>query len=528
MKTSKRKLLKIRAVSEAVKRITQRFPDVHRGWCPVASIVIIGSFTRQEERTQYSDIDIGVVFDDQYLMTTEVSSIKKALKSIEAEINVDRTGHQVRLWPKPVSIYTGTEQRDNYFTSLLDIQCNTPEDIFELDGWSGLARNTLLHYEASTGVVLYGEDIFRGISHDRMIPHHEWYELHMISTRDLARGFGLRFKGHSDVVMGLKVQGHSYNEAGYERDMGKVYEGENSIAKAILRNVYARAIFYGTRPLNSYKEILDYARMLHDQDEIDEVLIELVEDAYKLKTKGEGIGWLCAPKNPLAFANPSLVLTAPIARMFDTKFYRQVKQSLFEARSFLPFIEPGNLEIYYERTIPRIINLLATVDIDPLICWLFWEEIRDFLVSDLAILRRYAGSTDLNIRRLRDSAVTTMENIYWFLASIVLLDNPAMRGGQYRFMQMLSSDETATERINRVAQAMLYGPDEIKLNSNAPMSILVSLIATVQILARVKSEYTELLIDKLKKARGKHKGDKHIDNAFEEGKLWYEPKVWVE
>jgi predicted nucleotidyltransferase len=517
MRTTKEELLKVQPISESVECIVQRFSGVNKGLSPVHSLIVIGSFTREDERTQYSDIDIGVLFDDQYMMTTKVDSIKEILQSIETAINTNQTRNQVRLWPKPMSIYAKIEQRDNYFTSLLDVQCNTPEDIFTLDGWSGLARNTLIQYEAASGVAIYGNDILKEIKLIDEIPHHEWYELFMISTRDLARGLGLRFKGYN-VDSGIMAKEHSY-------DMSKVYEGENAVAKAILRAVYALAILQGTKPLNSYQEILEYARKLYAKDE---TLLEIVEDAYKLKTKGEGVGWLCAPKNILSLANPKLVAIAPIARIFDNRFYREVKQSLFEARTFLPFIELGNLEIYYERTIPRIIELLVTVDIDPLGCWLFWEEIRDFLISELPILHRYTYLTNLNITELKDLGTTTMENIYWLLASYGLIDSPIWRGSQYMSMQMDSSDESASEKINRAAQNMLYGSDELVLNSQSPSPILTSLIATIQILARVRPQYTKLLIAKLSKAREKYKHDELVARAFEDAKIWYEPKTWTE
>ncbi len=185
----------------------------------IVSAVLLGSYGT-DERNPTSDVDVEVVFTDEFFSENR-ADIDAKLRRIEGRINLGEK-HVVNLWPR---------RRSEYVQGL---KSSDPKNLEQLDGWSGLASNVLLAYMQDTGRTIAGEALLEETPRVNDIPPFEGYELVMVATRDLLKGYSL----------------YDYN----------------SIAKGVLRAAYGLHISRDGTPLPSYSEIFqhtnDYKRLV--------------------------------------------------------------------------------------------------------------------------------------------------------------------------------------------------------------------------------------------------------------------------
>jgi tetratricopeptide (TPR) repeat protein len=185
------------------------------------SIHAIGSATH--ERTAASDLDVSVVFDDDYYMA-RARELRTELAAVADEINRTEDGPELVLWPSKF---------DHSLTFVPDVsyvRANLPTADERLDAWCGLAKHVLQHYESATIRRLWGEI---ELEPWWKIPATEAVELYLLATRTFAEGL---------------AEAHAPDPA--VRRLGN-----NHLAKALLRAVYAWLLASDQQPRNSYAEI---------------------------------------------------------------------------------------------------------------------------------------------------------------------------------------------------------------------------------------------------------------------------------
>ena len=189
----------------------------------VRAVYVMGSITR--EATDASDLDIAVVFDDSYY-GEHIDDLLPAFAGLASEINRAHPAHPLALWASKADHY------QTLFPDVSYVRRNLPRDTDRLDAWAGLAKHTLLHYEAKSATIVHGDfDIGRMMV--AKVPRNEAVELFLLSTRTLAEG-----------LAELSHPGEDTRRAGL-----------NHVAKAGLRAVYAAAIREQGQALDSYAEI---------------------------------------------------------------------------------------------------------------------------------------------------------------------------------------------------------------------------------------------------------------------------------
>lgn len=224
----------------------------------LAALLVMGSIT--QEATPTSDIDVAVVYQDRY-HREHIAEIKSRLRTLSAEINSRFPGHELVLWPSKL---------DHYRTFLPDVsylRANLPSTIERLDAWCGLAKHTLLNYEASSCRVVYGELNFDTLI--KRIPRREANELFLLATRTFAEGLAEIASAHDDVRR----------------------SGLNHIAKAGLRAAYSVLLRKDCEPRNSYRDITNSAL-----EHLPEKYHALLQTLYEVKS---GRMDLAPPMQPL-------------------------------------------------------------------------------------------------------------------------------------------------------------------------------------------------------------------------------------
>jgi Tfp pilus assembly protein PilF/predicted nucleotidyltransferase len=184
----------------------------------VVGVFVMGSITK--EPTTTSDLDVVVVYEDGYFQNNFID-IKQKLNLVAGEINRTLPDHELVLW---------ASKKDHYRTLLPDIsylRANLPTSNDRLDAWCGLAKNTLLHYEASSCSTILGDF---ALNAPKSIMPNEAAELFLLSTRTLAEGLTELASQNSTVKR----------------------SGANHIAKAGLRAAYAAMLRKDMQPRNSY------------------------------------------------------------------------------------------------------------------------------------------------------------------------------------------------------------------------------------------------------------------------------------
>jgi len=187
----------------------------------VAGVFVMGSITK--EATPTSDLDVVVVYDDGYFQKN-FTEIKPKLNRIADEINRVLPEHELVLW---------ASKNDHYRTLLPDIsylRANLPSTTDRLDAWCGLAKHTLLNYEASSHTTILGDFT---VNATKLIMLNEAGELFLLSTRTLAEGITELTSGEARVRRA----------------------GINHVAKSGLRAVYAVLLRKDQQPRNSYFDI---------------------------------------------------------------------------------------------------------------------------------------------------------------------------------------------------------------------------------------------------------------------------------
>lgn len=449
-------------VSAAVNRLrkhlldTETTPDdMHF----IRSLYVIGSFTNLEECNDYSDIDLVVLvplllFKDH----NAYQRFKHVLSNIENEIQKTHPMERdIHLWPKPIEwyenlrpfmegdfydllwLYEHKDERENYYSS------STPYDLLALDGWSGLASDTLLHYERATAVLIEGKDIFTGMKLPDTIHHHEWFEIALVASRDLAIGFAERADGWEAIHDG-KTDGKSL-----------IQHGECRIGKTILRMLYAQEIMETGQPLNTYKAIRDWALERYSSDDR---MIELAENAYQAKVLLKRT-LLCSTARlmPIVLANPEMTDVAPIANLFSSTIGMK-EHFIYPMEGYIqmPF-KPGVREFYWERTLPNVIKLLAGRDINPMILTIFLPEIRDYLIRDLSYLKERGITEDqISDSEMTENTIAILERCIWFYLSY----DPETGGSAYDWFQMSGPyGKDRLKKIDEISADILYGDNQL-------------------------------------------------------------------
>ena len=189
----------------------------------VRAVYVMGSITR--EATDASDLDIAVVFDDTYY-GEHIDHLLPTFASLASGINRAHPAHPLALWASKADHY------QTLFPDVSYVRRNLPRDTDRLDAWAGLAKHTLLHYEAKSATIVHG-DFDIGKMMVAKVPRSEAVELFLLSTRTLAEG-----------LAELSHPGEDTRRAGL-----------NHVAKAGLRALYAVAIREQGQALDSYAEI---------------------------------------------------------------------------------------------------------------------------------------------------------------------------------------------------------------------------------------------------------------------------------
>lgn len=462
-KKTRAQILAVPKVSTAVDQLRRHLlleaditPD---GKHFIRSIFVIGSFTNPDECNVYSDIDLVILtplplFKDQ----SAISQIKELLQKVENQVQSAHPQQpDLHTWPKPIEwyenlrpfmegdlsdtlwLYEHQNERESYYSS------STPYDLLALDGWSGLASDTLLHYEKSTAVLLEGKDVFSAMKLPETVHKHEWFELALVASRELAIGFAQRADGWQ-AIHENKRDGDSL-----------IQRGERQIGKAVLRMFYAQEILETGRPLNTYKAIRDWAL---DRYSSDERMTELVENAYRAKVLLERT-LLCSTAGlmPIALANPEMTVVAPIANLFSSTIGMK-KHLIYPVEGFIqmPF-KPGVREFYWERTLPNMIKLLVGRDINPMILTIFIPEIRDYLVRDLSYLtERGISEAQISDPETTASAIAILERCIWFYLGY----DPKTGGSPYDWFQMTGPyGKERIKKIDSIATEILYEDESL-------------------------------------------------------------------
>ena len=226
-------------LDRTTKAVLKAFPN------SVAGVFVMGSITR--EPTPTSDLDVAVVYEDAYFRKNFESS-KRELSRISKKINKAFPDHELILWASKV---------DHYRTLLPDVsylRANLPTSVDRLDAWCGLAKHTLLHYEASSSQIIHGSFFIRPLTG---IIRSEAPELLLLATRTFAEGL-------AEVA---------------SSDMNVRRSGANHIAKAVLRAAYSVLIRKDRQPRNSYLEILESSIQI-----IPEEHHSTIKHFYEIKT----------------------------------------------------------------------------------------------------------------------------------------------------------------------------------------------------------------------------------------------------
>lgn len=463
-KKTRAQILAVPKVSAAVDQLRLHLllradttPDSKRF---IRSIFVIGNFTNPDECNVYSDVDLVIliplsIFKDQ----SSMSQTKELLHKIEKQVqSVHPQQPDLHIWPKPIEwyenlrpfmegdlsdtlwLYKHQEERENYYSS------STPYDLLALDGWSGLASDTLLHYEKSTAVLLEGKDVFSTMKLPETIHKHEWFELALVASRELAIGFAQRADGWQ-AIHEKEPDGDSL-----------IQRGERQIGKAVLRMFYAQEILEAGQPLNTYKAIRDWAL---DRYSFDDRMIELVENAFRAKVFLERT-LLCSTAGlmPIVLADPEMTVVAPIVNLFSSTIGMK-KRFIYPMKGFvqIPF-KPGVREFYWERTLPNLIKLLVGRDINPMILTIFIPEIRDYLVRDLS----YLTEKGISEAQISDPETTTgviaiLERCLWFYLGY----DPKSGGSPYDWIQMTGPPygKERLKKIDSIATEILYEDESL-------------------------------------------------------------------
>jgi tetratricopeptide (TPR) repeat protein len=483
IKRSASNLLREAPIRATVSELSRQFgvttQDGDNG--AICSVFVLGSFTSQEECTSYSDVDISVLFREGYL-EGRVDSVKHQLARIEDTVAPLNPSHKIRLWPKPVEWYRESpppEVSANDFLFLvwqllrkrsaktspyLVQSSSTPEDLLELDGWSGLATQVLRDYEIATGVTILGEEIVENLKPVDPLPSQEWEELYLVATRDLASGIAARARGL--IAIG---------ESNLAQGCALLLQGDNFIAKAVLRVVYAYELKDERRTLNSYTEIWRYAQSWLGGDDL-----ELASHAYKIK-----VGGTTRYSGEVDLEEWEKPAIGTIHRLVS--FFRARRAELLKAAAYAPQISPtekfengliryhmrpeDNLparRFYFERTIPKIIDDLGEQGIDPEILLVFVQEIVKFLEGEMATLKDRVPSEEIWTLPRERSAIGQLERLTWHLFRTLK--------GQYPIT-------FPRDRIHEETIALLYSDDPFPLAPRLPTGFLADLTCVLLPLA---------------------------------------------
>ncbi len=453
----------------------------------ICSLYVIGSYTNLDECNDYSDIDLVVLIPLSLFKDINIhQQIIHLLQDIEREvIKTYETGSDIHLWPKPIEwyenirpfmkgdlsdflwLYKHKDERENYYSS------STPYDLLALDGWSGLASDTLLHYEKATAVLLEGKDVFKEMKLPETIHRHEWFELALVASRDLSIGFSKRADGWKSVHQG-KLDGEKL-----------IKRGENLIGKAVLRMFYAKELLETGRPINTYKGIRDWAL---ERYSLDDRMTELADNAYRAKVLLERT-LLCSTANlmPFVLANPEITAVAPIANLFSSTIGMK-EHFIYSRKGYIhvPF-KPGVREFYWERTLPNLVRSLADRDINPMILTVFIPEIRDYLNRDLSYLKE-KGITEDQIYDVDtiENVIGILERCAWFYLGY----DPKTGGSVYDLFQICGSYEK--DRIKKTVVDILYTNNQLiahVLNRSNPEWLEEKIVQTIDTLAGTLAMY---------------------------------------
>ncbi|MBF0290133.1 MAG: tetratricopeptide repeat protein [SAR324 cluster bacterium] len=211
-------------ISQKVDLVRNRLLDTYGD--AIQGLFIIGGIT--QESTPTSDLDILAVLDDQYFME-HIDSLKDLFIQTANEINAEIANPLLTLWPS---------KSDHYLTGFPDVsyvRANLPLAHDRLDAWCGMAKQTLIQYEAASALRIWGN--FELKAWMKKIPRWESQELFLIATRTLAEGL-------SKFV---------------QNDPGVKLYGSALIAKAGLRASYSVLIATDMKPRNTYRAITEDA-----------------------------------------------------------------------------------------------------------------------------------------------------------------------------------------------------------------------------------------------------------------------------
>lgn len=487
-------LLEEKLISKTLCELRKRFgvkaEDGDNG--VICSVFVMGSFTNREERSSYSDIDVAILFREGYV-SSNMDSIMHRLAEIESDVSRFDPSRKIKLWPKPVEWYRDSppfEVSSNDFLFLIwqllrarSSKCapdtarsaSTPESLLELDGWSGLATQVLRDYEIATGVTILGEELIENVDPVDPLPSQEWDELYLVATRDLALGCAARAQGFAAI-----------REGKLERGRASLRQGDNSIAKSVLRVAYAYEIKDEQHPLNSYAEIWHYAQSrlgLDDQ--------ELVARAYEIKVTGTDR--YSGSIDLLGWRTPTV---GPIHKL--TRFFRVRRADLLKGLVYDPQISPmqeleddmmywhvrveDNLptrRFYFERTIPKIIEDLGEQDVDPEIALIFVPEIVNFLKGEMISIRDQMSDEKIWTHPRIRNAIEVLERIIWHFFK-GLEDGP-----ESPYMRLCAQylTDLPGDRIHEEVAVLLYSDEPLPLVPTLPAGFLDDLNSTFLCLA---------------------------------------------
>ena len=232
----------------------------------IASIFVAGGKTQN-----YSDLDVMIVFKDNYLDDTVKDILRKKLLAGDI-VKTDR----VKLYLCNESEYHNPKKpklADKDLSDYLNENYKPGEALVkESEDWGNLARMYQLMWKVKTGRTQFGKKLIESLEDvDIEIPAEEGYELYIIQTRKFLEGFFNRKK-------------HKGESAGEYKDY--LIKQDRKLAKAILRGVDSLHILLEQKALidpgaiNKKSEKLIFRHFRHDN------FRKLVNAAYHVKSQG--------------------------------------------------------------------------------------------------------------------------------------------------------------------------------------------------------------------------------------------------
>ncbi len=334
-------------------RILDEFPNEVKG------IYLIGSFYR--EYTLFSDLDILVIFEDSFF-NINFTEIKEKLFIISKEINIKFHEFDLYIWFNKMYHY------QTYYPDVSYIRSNLPKSIDRLDSWYGLAKHTLISYEAETFHKIFGD--YNIESKIGSIPKSESIELFLISSRTFVDGIA-KINSKDEYIKSI---------------------GLSHLAKSGLRVAYAAMIYLDGNMRNSYKSIFESA--------LKELPCEFhyfLNELYLIKSGNKTADISISDLVKLFHYVENLIADSPRLITTGLAFGRAGESFAFTVESFLCKNHtsksnysryPNNSRNHYQSyyfliTAHCVVNILIENEIED-------YEILDFLFEEIVVISSYA------------------------------------------------------------------------------------------------------------------------------------------